>query len=140
MHSVSNIIYKRLSESDTIGIFRLYCIAKWVEETDSSDFISPMVAGSFATIGAFLPNGQLVGAGRAISDGASDGYIQDIVVDPEQRKQGIGGEIVRRLVAILEEAGVDWIGLVGAPNTLSFYKELGFEVLENHTPMRYKSK
>ena len=86
---------------------------------------------------AAFDGGRLIGMGRALSDGAGDAYIQDIVVDPDYRKQGIGGAIVKMLVAELRDAGVSWIGLVGAPGTEKFYRELGFAPLKDHIPMRY---
>lgn len=137
MPSVSDTLeYRNLTTGDRDAVVRLYQCAGWWEADFTSDFIEPMIVGSFATLGAFR-NGELVGMGRAISDGASDGYIQDIVVDPSCRKQGVGGEIVKRLIRHLEDAGVDWIGLIGAPGTRHFYEELGFSILEEHIPMRY---
>ena len=65
--------------------------------------------------------------GRVLSDGVSDAYIQDVVVHPDFRGQGIGGEIVRFLVRELEKNGIDWIALVGEPGTEKFYARLGFE-------------
>ena len=35
---------------------------------------------------------HLIGMGRVISDGTSDGYLQDVIVLPEFRKLGIGTE------------------------------------------------
>ena len=74
---------------------------------------------------------------RALGDGVSDAYIQDVVVEPDRRGQGIGSELVRMLVAELRKAGVSWIGLVGAPGTERFYRKLGFSPLAGHVPMRY---
>ena len=71
--------------------------------------------------------------GRALSDNVSDAYIQDIAVSPAFRKHGIGGEIVRTIIAELRRRGVDWIALVGEPGTERFYRELGFEAKPDHT-------
>jgi ribosomal protein S18 acetylase RimI-like enzyme len=65
--------------------------------------------------------------GRVISDGASDGYIQDVVVLPEFRGRGIGREIIRRLTDRCVAAGLTWIGLVAEPGTQKFYETLGFQ-------------
>ncbi len=45
------------------------------------------------------------------SDGASDAYIQDVVVRRDLRGRGIGAEIVRRLTARCRRRGLDWVGL-----------------------------
>ncbi len=103
----------------------LYRLAGWLSWGESGSFIPHAVAGSMVVIGAF-DGSHLVGMGRAISDGVSDAYIQDIVVDLAYRRRGIGSEIIRHIVSSLQEQGVDWIALVGEPGTESFYKSLGF--------------
>lgn len=139
MHSNREIEYRQLTPAIAAeAVIELYCDADWWEEGYTADFIAPMLAGSFAVIGAF-DGEKLVGMGRAIADGASDAYIQDIVVLASYRKQGIGGAIVRELIARLKAAGIDWIGLVASPGAAHFYQSLGFEELKDHTPMRLKA-
>jgi len=112
---------------------KLYRIAGWVEENDPCGFLAPALCNSCAVCAAYDGNGQLAGMGRALGDGVSDAYIQDVVVDPAYRRRGVGGAIVRALVAELRRRGVDWIGLVGAPGTEEFYRSLGFRAPENFT-------
>ncbi len=104
---------------------RLYRIAGWVEENDDCGFLGAALANSCAVCVAYC-DGRVAGMGRALGDGVSDAYIQDVVVDPDLRRRGIGGAIVRALVAELRRRGVDWIGLVGEPGTEEFYRSLGF--------------
>lgn len=115
----------------------LYREAGWIGEEDPAGFVVPAMAGSTVAFGAFF-QGRLIGMGRAISDGVSDAFIQDVAVTGEFRRQGIGGEIVRRLAAALRERGIDWIGLVGEPGTESFYRNLGFEEQKNFTLWKLK--
>ena len=79
-----------------------------------------------------------MGMGRALSDGCSDAYIQDVVVDPGFRGRGIGGKIVMFLVGELRARGVDWIALVGEPGTEAFYRSLGFAAPEGFTFWRFR--
>ena len=44
-----------------------------------------------------------------------------------------GGGIVRTLAAELRRQGVDWIGLVGAPGTEKFYRDLGLTAPAGYT-------
>jgi len=88
-------------------------------------------------VGAFWGK-KLIGIGRALSDLASDAYIQDVTVLKEFRGKGIGKKIIQTLIEKLKENNVDWIGLVAQPGTSSFYEELGFEPLKNHIPLKYK--
>ncbi len=110
----------------------LYRLAGWIGREEDGGFLRKAVAGSTLFCAAF-DGGRIVGCGRAISDGVSDAYLQDIVVHPDWRKQGLGGKIVRFLIGRLRERGVDWIGLVGEPGTEKFYRELGFEAVPDFT-------
>ena len=111
---------------------RLYRIAGWVDENDDCGFLAAALGNSCAVCVARC-DGKVAGMGRALGDGVSDAYIQDVVVDPEFRRRGVGGAIVRTLAAELRRRGVDWIGLVGAPGTEEFYRSLGFESPANFT-------
>lgn len=68
--------------------------------------------------------GQLVGAGRALSDGLDCSYIADVAVHPDFRHRGIGSAIVERLVTLSE--GHRKIILYTAPTNEGFYRRLGF--------------
>ena len=62
----------------------------------------------------------------AISDRASDAYIQDLIVHPEFRGKGIGTRMVQELVGRLQSDGLGWIGLVAEAGTWDFYRRIGF--------------
>lgn len=110
----------------------LYCEAGWIEAGDAADFLVPAITGSTVAAGAF-ENGELVGFGRALSDGCSDAYIQDVVVRKDQRGKGIGRQIIRFLEVELRCKGIDWIGLVGEPGTENFYFKLGLKKKPGYT-------
>jgi len=112
-------------------IRRLYLLAGWCEEADDASFLPPLFAGSTVVLSAWSDE-HVAGIGRAISDGVSDAYIQDVVVAPEFRRRGIGAALVNGIVERLRRRGIGWIGLVGAPGTEAFYAALGFHAPENH--------
>ncbi len=136
MGDVSIELMKSASRSDLID---LYKEAGWwsVSYDEHPEFIDDIVGKSFLFAGV-MKNKKIIGMGRALSDGASDAYIQDIVVLKEYRNRGIGNKIVKKLIKELESNGVDWIGVVAQPGTTSFYKNIGFDYLKDHTPMRYR--
>ena len=78
---------------------------------------------------------RIVGMGRAISDGVSDAYIQDVAVDKNHRGKGIGTEITSRLLNRLNSDGVNWVGLIAERGSHLFYERLGFAVMPDATPM-----
>ncbi len=110
-------------------IVELYKAGGWWLESYSPDGIPDLIKGSFAFAVAVDAKGRAVGMGRAISDGASDAWLQDIVVLEKSRGRGIGRAIIERLVEHCKSNGLVWIGLVAEPGTRKFYEPLGFETL-----------
>ena len=84
---------------------------------------------------AVLDKGRVIGMGRAISDGASDAYIQDVIVQGGRRGEGIGSRIIRTLKRRLKKDGIKWIGLIAQDGSEAFYKKLGFVPIPNARPM-----
>ncbi|HUL61635.1 MAG TPA: GNAT family N-acetyltransferase [Methanocella sp.] len=116
----------------------LYRAAGWWKDTYEVAGIGPLMKGSLAFAVAVDPGtGLLAGMGRAISDGVSDAYIQDLVVLPRYRRGGVGRRLVTTLVNACHARGVLWIGLIAEPGSASFYESLGFRVMPGHVPMIY---
>jgi ribosomal protein S18 acetylase RimI-like enzyme len=94
----------------------LYRAGGWWKEGYDLKELTPLIRGSFLfAVAVNMKTGHAVGMGRVISDGVSDGYIQDLVVLPEFRKTGIGTRIVSTLVKKCVERGISWIGLIAEP-------------------------
>ena len=106
----------------------------WQDEDDNVDMVTGIVAGSHCFLVARHAD-TIVAMGRAISDGISDAYIQDVTVADAFRGQGIGSRIVTRLVARLESDGIGWIGLIAERKTHPFYRPLGFAPMADALPM-----
>lgn len=67
---------------------------------------------------------KLVGAGRALADGADCSYICDVAVLPEYQGTGLGKEIVSRLID--DSKDHKKIILYSVPGKEGFYRKLGF--------------
>lgn len=67
---------------------------------------------------------QLVGAGRALADGADCSYICDIAVLPSHQGTGLGKQIVGHLVE--KSRGHKKIILYAVPGKEPFYRKFGF--------------
>lgn len=106
----------------------------WKEEGDNPEMVRLIAAGSHCFL-AVRQGGRIIGMGRAISDGASDAYIQDVTVMDSFRGQGIGARIVERLIGRLEGDGIHWIGLIAERGSHPFYERLGFSAMEDALPM-----
>jgi len=120
---------------DTEEIADLYREGGWWREEWDHRHLSGLISGSFRFIVAIdSASGSAAGMGRVISDGASDGYIQDLVVRAEYRGLGIGSEILGKLVDECRSAGLEWIGVVAEPGSELIYRKAGFREMAGHTP------
>ena len=125
---------------DEVEIVNLYRTGGWWKEEYDQRELPRLIRGSFLfAVAVDRKTGHAVGMGRVISDGVSDGYIQDLVVLPEYRKAGIGTNIVSTLVKKCVERGISWIGLIAEPDTEKFYLPFGFHPMEGHVPLIFRS-
>ena len=123
-----------------MNIIDLYRRASWwSDERDDEELVRRIVTGSHCFL-AVMEEKRVVGMGRTISDRAHDAYIQDLTVHPDWRHQGIGHEILKRLIDHLQSEGINWIGLIAGRNTHAFYSPMGFDAMDNSTPMLLKNK
>lgn len=81
----------------------------------------------------------LVGIGRMVSDGIVHAMIYDMIVDPAYQGQGIGTEILKRLVEYGRSLRIRDIQLFCARGKRPFYEKNGFTARPDDAPgMQYK--
>ncbi len=113
----------------------LFLQADFMAESDGSEWLVKAVENSLLAVGAFDESGALVGFARVLGDGVSDCYIQDVTVSTRCRHQGIGRQLMQFVLDELKSRNIDWVGLIATPGKEAFYRQLGFEVMSDHTPM-----
>ena len=119
----------------------LYRLAGWWSEPgDTMEKLVRIISGSHCFVAAVQETGVVLGMGRAISDKASDAYIQDVMVRPEVRRQAIASAIMGAILERLERDGMTWIGLVAKQGTQPFYRGLGFSEIPGAMPMLRKKQ
>ena len=133
-----SFVFVRIPTEDQIRqIERLYREQGWWQAGDDENdplLIPKLIAGSHC-FAAALEGEDIVGMGRVISDGVSDGYIQDLTVRSDRRKQGIGRRILQTLLGRLRADGIRWIGLIAEPGSFGLYLGAGFEEMSGSIPM-----
>lgn len=89
------------------------------------------LAHSFYTITA-VENNHTVGMGRLIGDGLYF-VVVDIVVQPAYQKNGIGSEILNRIIEYVDKVtpvgGRSSVQLIAEKGKEVFYEKLGFKVI-----------
>ena len=97
---MTDIKYQVVKSTDNEALLRLYRAVDWWQKDENPkylDTVASIVKNSFCFVIA-QKGEEIIGMGRAISDGCSDAYIQDVTVKESERGQGIGKEIIRELL------------------------------------------
>jgi GNAT superfamily N-acetyltransferase len=129
---------REVDDWDPVEIEQMYRVAGWWKEEYDASELPRLIRSSFVFIVALnVATGKAAGMGRAISDGISDAYLQDLVVLPEYRNLGVGTRIVKALVEACISRGITWIALIAEPGTENFYLPNGFSPMTGYVPMRY---
>jgi ribosomal protein S18 acetylase RimI-like enzyme len=119
-------------------IVQLYKAGGWWKEAWGPSGIKTLIECSVAVaVAGGCSSGKAVGMGRLISEGVSDAYIQDLVVLPRYRSQGVGKQIVATLLDYCLSRGISWIGLIAEPGNEDFFRDMGFRVMKDYVPMIY---
>ena len=73
--------------------------------------------------------GRAVGMVHVVGDGALWNYIQDLIVQPECQRQGVGRRLMEAAMAELarRSAPKSNVALISAPKAVQFYERFGFE-------------
>lgn len=114
--------YKDFNENE---IRSLYDSVGWTAYTRDMPALEKGYRNSLLILAAYEGD-QLAGIARAVGDGATIVFIQDILVKPDRQHQGIGTALLK---AMLDRyANVRQIELTtdSRPETIAFYKSLGF--------------
>ena len=127
---IMDITIGKYADLDFSQILALYESVGWTNYTKDPDMLKAALANSLAVIGAFQ-GGKLVGLARAVGDGASILYVQDILVIPGFQRMGIGSRLLKRLLAMYPRVYQKVLLTDDTEKTVGFYKSLGFVPLED---------
>ena len=105
---------------------RAFMIANgWAKRASDPDRFDSAIRRADRRVTVYVDD-EIIGFGRAICDDVSNGYISMIAVDKAHRREGIGREIVRRLMG--EDPRLTWVLRAGRPESQAFWEAVGFRV------------
>ena len=119
-------------KNDTISfeeIFPLYEAVGWTNYTSNPTMLRNALENSLFLISARDEEGNLIGFLRAVGDGFSIVYIQDIIVLPEYQRQGIGTQLLRQTMEHFKEVYQVILTTDSELKTIAFYESNGFTAL-----------
>ena len=73
---------------------------------------------------------ELMGILRAVGDGSTVVFIQDLLVAPARQRQGVGTALVKALLARYPRVRQIQLTADDTPKTAAFYQSLGFAPLK----------
>jgi predicted N-acetyltransferase YhbS len=115
--------YRPVRPEDYEAVRQFLSEMGWQDRVADLERFKLMMEKADRTVAAF-DDSRVVGFARALCDGVSNGYLSMVAVSPELRGQGIGRELVSRLIG--EDRRVTWVLRAGRGSE-GFWEKMGFK-------------
>lgn len=114
-------------------LLALYESVGWSAYTRDPELLRAAVAGASCTVTA-RRGGKLVGLARALSDGATICYLQDVLVHPAEQRRGIGRALVEAVLDRYRTVRQKVLLTDDEPGQRAFYESLGYAEIRDYGP------
>lgn len=121
-HPVSITASRTVDMDEAVALYRA---VGWSAYADDPSMLEAALAGS-STVVTARRGTVLVGLARVISDGASICYLQDVLVHPDERRSGIGRQLVRAALEPYASVRQKVLLTDDEPSQRAFYESLGY--------------
>lgn len=116
-------------EITLVDVLPIYEAVEWTNYTQNPEMLEVAYKNSLHVLAAFNEKGILVGVLRAVGDGASILFIQDILVTPEYQHQGIGTKLLQQTLEKYKNVYQIQLTTDNSMKKISFYESNGFTSL-----------
>lgn len=116
---------KALSVPDLTVILPLYEAVGWTNYTRAPEMLRRAFENSLLTLGAY-DGDRLVGLVRAVGDGYSIVFVQDLLVLPEYQRRGIGAGLLKAVIERFPHVYQTELLTDDTPEHAAFYRSVGF--------------
>ena len=110
---------------DEEEILRLYGAVGWTAYTDNAAALREGFGHSLLTLAAYEED-ELLGLVRTVGDGTTVVFVQDLLVLPERRRQGIGSALMQAVLERYPDVRQIELTADDTPEAAAFYRSLGF--------------
>ena len=117
--------YRKYCEDE---ILRLYASVGWTAYTEDLPALERGFQNSLLVLAAY-EDGELIGLIRAVGDGATVVFVQDLLVAPQKQRQGVGTALLKAVLDRYSNVRQLLLTTDNTPKTIAFYKSLGFSDL-----------
>lgn len=109
-------------------ILELYSSVGWTAYTDHPDSLRRGFENTLLILGAYTEN-ELLGILRAVGDGETIIFIQDILVHPDYQRRGIGTALLKEALSRYSHVRQIQLATDNTEQTKAFYRSCGFREL-----------
>ena len=106
-------------------IINLYQSVGWTNYLERISVLEEAYANSLCVSGAY-DNEKLVGIIRAVGDGQTIVFVQDIIVLPEYQRKGIGTKLLKAVMDKYHDVYQMELLTDNTEKTKAFYRSVGF--------------
>lgn len=124
------IHYKTNPQLDFAAVLDLYDSVSWSNYTNRPQQLEQAFHQSLFVMAAY-DDEELVGLIRAVGDGLTIIFIQDLLVYPHYQRQGIGRSLLQKTLERFKDVYQIQLATEQSDKNLAFYQELGFRRQED---------
>ena len=106
-------------------IINLYQSVGWTNYLERTNILEEAYANSLCVLGAY-DSDRLVGIIRAVGDGQTIVFVQDIIVLPEYQRKGIGTKLLKAVMDKYHDVYQIELLTDNTVKTKAFYRSVGF--------------
>jgi len=127
---------KEYTKFDLSEVLLLYQDAGWINYLSRREILEKAYQNSLIVLGAY-ENEKLVGLLRAVGDGETIIYIQDLLVLKEYQHQGVGKALMKSLLDKYPNVYQVVLLTDDVDTSKDFYSSLGFKVVRDNNCIAY---
>ena len=109
----------------------LYSSVGWSNYTNNPAMLRQAYKNSLYVLAAYADD-KLVGILRAVGDGASVVFLQDLIVLPEYQRHGIGSQLMRKVMEKYADVYQLQLLTEASEKNIAFYEFLGLKRVEKY--------
>lgn len=114
--------YQHYNEAEVLS---LYASVGWTAYTDHRSALRKGFENSLLTLAAYEGD-QLLGIIRAVGDGYTIVFVQDILVFPEHQRKGVGSALLQAVLDRYRHVRQIELATDNTEKTVAFYHAMGF--------------
>ncbi|XMB72046.1 GNAT family N-acetyltransferase [Mycoplasmatota bacterium WC30] len=121
------------------AIIDLYLINEWYAYTNSKEVLLKGIKNSLDVYGAYDKD-KLVGLIRTVGDRETIIYIQDILINQDYQRKGIGTKLINIIIDKYQHVRQIVLVTDQTQKQIEFYKSVGFIAIHENGGVAFKFK